>query len=174
MDARSRKLTDHAAGTIRLCVAALLFLLGVVALDATPQQDFFHSLEDTGFQWLLLVPPALILLAAYGLWRRFVIARFAMYGLLTLNLAGAALMVYVSHWDWRWLLPLLLTVAASAYVQWDSKSRPRARLTGTRRLREGGFAAIYVLAVILSLVGAEVVHGPRTRTLSSPISVARP
>ena len=161
------------SNAVRLVVAVLLFLLGVAALDDVPSGDLFYSLRDTSIRWLLIVPPVLVLLVAYGLFRRRPFARFAMYALMVLNLGVIPVMALTSHWEWHWIVALALTVAATIYVHRESKSAPQKRSDG-RRFRESGFAMIYVVAVLLCLLAADLAHGPRIRTLSGPVSVVRP
>src|SRR5579859_3583445 len=68
---------------VRYCAAALFFLLGVAALDRIPNTAGFDDLRETPLRWLLVLPAVLILLAAYGMFRRLALARYSMYALLT-------------------------------------------------------------------------------------------
>src|SRR5262249_36282189 len=150
---------------------ALLLLFGLAALYATPSSDLFYELEFTPFKWLLVLPSVLVLLAAYGLFRRLALGRYAMYALLAFNLLAVPVMVRRGHWEARWIVVLGLIAAITAYVHWDSKSVRQNNTMKRRWVREGGVMAIYVVAVVLCLVGADLVHGPRMRTLTGPIAV---
>jgi hypothetical protein len=159
---------------VRYCAAAALFLLGVAALADTPNTEVFDALRETTFRWFLLLPAVLVLLAAYGVFRRLALARYSMYVLLVLNAAAIPLMVATSNWQWRWIIAVVICVAATGYVHLESKSAGRRQPAQQHWLREVGFMAIYFAAVALCVVGADLVHGPQVRTLSGPVSVAGP
>ena len=161
---------------VRYCVAALFFLLGVVALNGIPNTEGFEYLRQaqTPLRWLLLLPPVLVLLAAYGMFRRLALGRYSMYALLALNLVVILLTVANSTLQWRWIIPSTIVAAATVYVHFESKSAPWRKPAQRRWLREGGFVAIYFAAVVLCVASAELVEGPRVKTLSGPVSVANP
>jgi hypothetical protein len=159
---------------VRHCVAAAFFLLGVAALDGIPKQEGFDYLRETPLQWLFVLPPVLILLGAYGMFRRLALARYSMYVLLALDVPVIALIVATSNWQWRWIIIIAIHAAATVYVHLESKSAPWKEPVQRHWLREGGFMAIFFAAVVLYAVGAYLVHGPRVRTLSGPVSVVGP
>ena len=109
---------------VRYCAAALFFLLGVAALDRIPNTAGFDDLRETPLRWLLVLPAVLILLAAYGMFRRLALARYSMYALLTVNMPVIPLMVATSKLQWQWVISLAIVAAATVYVHVESKSAP--------------------------------------------------
>jgi hypothetical protein len=159
---------------VRYCAAATLFLLGFAALEGIPNTEVFDVLRESTFRWLLLLPAVLVLVAAYGVFRRLAVARYSMYALLALNVSAIPLMVVTSIWQWRWIIALVIWAAVTGYLHVESKSALRTKPTQRHWLREVGFVTLYFAAVALCVAGAELVHGPRVRTLSGPVSITGP
>jgi hypothetical protein len=154
---------------IRISVAILLFLVGATSLYSG--LGGVLDLEEEPFSWFALVSSLLLLFSAYGFFRRFASARYAMYAYLVITLVVVGFIALQIAFTWQLMVAGVFALVTTFYVHQYYRAFERQAARRYSRLKECGFLLIYGGMIFLCLLGASFTEEPRMKTLSGPVSV---